>query len=48
MFDVLQDVGHTIGAMQIDVALLFAYEGLVAVAGELFPDAYEVLHHVDV
>ena len=48
MLNILQDVGHTIGSMQIHVALLFAYEGLVAVAGELFPDAHEVLHNVDV
>ena len=34
--------------MQVHVALLFANEGLVAIAGELLPDAYKVLHHVDV
>ena len=48
VLDELQDVGHTVGTMEVHIALLLADEGLVALGLEEFPGADEVLHHVDV
>ena len=48
MFDELQDVRHSVRTMQVDIALLLADEGLVALRMEQLPRADEVLHDVDV
>ena len=44
----LQDVGHAVGAVQVDIALLLRDEGLVALGTEELPGADEVLHDIDV
>ena len=48
VLDELQDVGHAVGTMEVDIALLLRDEGLVALGMEEFPGADEVLHDVDV
>ena len=48
MFDELQDVGHAVGVVEIDVALLLADECLVALGVEELPRTDEVLHDADV
>ena len=48
MLDKLQDIGHTIRTVQIDIALLLTNEGFVALGLEEFPGADKVLHHIDV
>ena len=48
VLDELQDVGHTVGTVQLHVALLLADEGLVAQGLEQLPGPDEVLHHTDV
>ena len=48
MLDELQDVGHSIWAVQIYVALFLTDEGFVALRLEEFPCADEVLYDVDV
>ena len=39
MLDKLQDIGHTIGAMEVDISLLLTYEGFIALWLEKFPGA---------
>ena len=48
MLNELQDVRHSVGTVQVDVALLLADEGLVALWMKQLPCADEVLHDVDV
>ena len=48
MLDELQDVGHAIGTVQIDIALLLTDKGLVAHRLEELPCPHEVHDHIDV
>ena len=48
MLDKLQNVGHAIWTMEVDVALFLADEGFVAHGLEQLPGTDEVLYHADV
>ena len=48
VLDVLDDIRHTVRAVQVHVTLLLAYEGFVPLRVELLPQGNEVLHHRDV
>ena len=48
MLDELQDIGHTVGTVELNITLLLTDKRLVALRLKNFPCADEVLHHVDV
>ena len=48
MLNELQDIGHSVGTMQINVTLFLAHEGLVTQRLEELPSTDEVLNHTDV
>ena len=48
MLNELQDIGHAVGTMQVNVTLLLAHEGLITHRLEELPRTDEVLNHTDV
>ena len=48
VLDILKDIRSSVRTMEVNVALLLAYECLVSVRAEEFPCSHEVLNHADI
>ena len=48
VFDILQNIRHSVGAVKVNIALFLVDKCLVALRAEQFPHAHKVLHHADV
>src|SRR5690625_5242647 len=48
VLDELQDIGHAVRSVQLNIALLLAYERLVAHRAEGLPRLHKILHDADV
>ena len=48
MLDELQDIGHSVGTVKLDVALLVIYKCLIAFGLETLPDRYKIVNNANV